>query len=238
LELFEGSLEVPELALLNGFDVTYQGASLHVGGAGQRLLAFLALQERPVLRVYVAGRLWLDSTEDRALGSLRSALWSCRRHGVELVDARKSQIRLAAHVAVDLRKAEAYAHQLLDDTNEPDLWDLARIIGPCDLLPDWYDDWIVIERERFWQLRMHALDVVCERLTALGRYAEAVDAGLAAVREDPLRESAHRAVIKAHLAEGNRAEAIDDYRSFRARLRAELDIEPSPQIEVLLEDLM
>src|SRR6266571_3495035 len=50
-----------------------------------------------------------------------------------------------------------------------------------DLLPYWYEDWVLVERERFRQLRLHALEALCEQLTALGRFDHAVEAGIAAV---------------------------------------------------------
>ena len=42
-----------------------------------------------------------------------------------------------------------------------------------ELLPDWYDDWVLLERERFRQLRLHALDALCDDLTRAGRHWDA-----------------------------------------------------------------
>jgi DNA-binding SARP family transcriptional activator len=67
---------------------------------------------------------------------------------------------------------------------------------------------VLVERERFRQLRLHALEALCRRLTGDGLHAEAVDAGIAAIAAEPLRESAHRALMSAHVAEGNRGEAM------------------------------
>ena len=64
------------------------------------------------------------------------------------------------------------------------------------MLPACYDDWVLVQRDRFRQLRLHALEALCERLTASGRYGEAIDAGLAAVCAEPLRESSHRVLIR------------------------------------------
>jgi DNA-binding SARP family transcriptional activator len=113
----------------------------------------------------------------------------------------------------------------------------AALLARGEILPDWYDDWLVIERERFRQLRVHALERLCDRLTAAGRFAEAVDAGLAAVESEPLRESAHRALIRTHLAEGNACEALRQYRAFRELLRRELGLRPSELMEALVRRL-
>jgi DNA-binding SARP family transcriptional activator len=103
-----------------------------------------------------------------------------------------------------------------------------------DLLPGWYDDWVLFERERLRQLRLHALETLALALAAEGRFAAAVEAGLAAIRTEPLRESAHRVVVRVHLAEGNLTEALRQYELCRRLFRAELGLEPS----ALLTDLV
>jgi SARP family transcriptional regulator, regulator of embCAB operon len=103
-----------------------------------------------------------------------------------------------------------------------------------DLLPDWYDDWLVDDREGVRQLRLHALEVLSDELSLLGRHAEAIQAALAAVRLEPLRETAHATLIRAHLAEGNRSEARRQYYRCRDLLAAELAVEPSESIRRLI----
>ncbi|MFC9681484.1 BTAD domain-containing putative transcriptional regulator [Streptomyces sp. NPDC056948] len=98
-----------------------------------------------------------------------------------------------------------------------------------DLLPDWDEDWVVLEREWLRRLRLQALDTLAERLTRQGRPALALEAALASIRVEPLREDPHRAVISAHLAEGNVIEALRHYEAFRHLLRTELGTEPSRQ---------
>jgi DNA-binding SARP family transcriptional activator len=78
------------------------------------------------------------------------------------------------------------------------------------------------------------LECVCERLAARGEYARALEAGLTAVAGEPLRESAHRAVVKVHVAEGNHAEAIRQYRLYRELLHDQLGLTPSLQMLELL----
>jgi DNA-binding SARP family transcriptional activator len=97
----------------------------------------------------------------------------------------------------------------------------------ADLLPHWYDDWVLMEGEQWRQLRLHALEALAGRLTAAGRWGEAIDAASAAVRAEPLRESAHTALIQLHLAEGNQSEAVREFTRYRALLRTELGLEPT-----------
>ncbi len=107
-----------------------------------------------------------------------------------------------------------------------------------DLLPGWSDDWLILEQEAFRQTRLHALEQTCARLRHCGHYAAALRAGSAAVRCEPLRESAHRQLIKVHLAEGNHAEALRQYQSFRRLLAYELGLPPSASIRSLVAPLL
>jgi DNA-binding SARP family transcriptional activator len=221
------------IGLLGGFVLRRGHDVLHVGLTAQRLAAVLALHRRPLQRLFVAGLLWADSPESHAYSSLRTALWRLRRSGVDVVDTANGQITLSASVDVDVDAATARARRVL--AGDARTHDLEAICGEGDLLPDWYDDWIVIERERLRQLRLHALESLCASEAARGRFGHAAEAGLAAVACEPLRESAHRAVIAAHLAEDNHVEAVRQYRLFRELLTRHVGVEPSPQMRRLVE---
>jgi DNA-binding SARP family transcriptional activator len=219
------------LSLLGGFELRCTGQDVAVPRSGQRLLALLALQARPLERLWVAGTLWIDATEERAGASLRSALWRLPQPGgTAMVEASTTHLRLARDVAVDVHELAARAER--DDP------DLEPSVLAKDLLPDWYEDWVVLERERLRQLRLHALEALCRRLTQAGRFGAAVQAGLAAVAGEPLRESAHRTLIQAHLAEGNPGEAVRQYHLYRRLLAGELAIEPSAAIRELVRPLL
>lgn len=222
----------PRLGLLDGFRLRHRGHTLRLQPGAQRLLAFLALHDRPLHRLYVAGRLWTDSEQDHANASLRTTLWRLRRPDCVLVDATPSEMALADDVVVDIREAIERAHRVLDNRGEPP--DLAGLIGAGDLLPDLYDDWVILERERFRQLRLHALERLCEDLTAAGSYAAAAEAGFAAIASEPLRESAHRALISNHIAEGNLSEAFRQYRVYCDLARDQLGMAPSPGMRAMM----
>jgi DNA-binding SARP family transcriptional activator len=187
--------------------------------------------------MYIAGVLWPEVPTSRANANLRAGLWRLPAPCRLVVDQSAQDLRLA-DITVDLRDATALAQRLLDRTRhfaEGDLGSAARMELSADLLPTWYDDdWVLVERERFYQLRLHALEALCDRLITDGRYGEAIDAGLAAVTAEPLRESAHRVLIKAHLAEGNQGEADRQYQLCRHLLRDELGVEPSNALRALV----
>jgi DNA-binding SARP family transcriptional activator len=218
--------------LLDGFDLVCGGLSVSLPLSAQRLVAFVALHERPVLRSYVAGSLWLESSEERANANLRSALWRLHRNGRRVVECVGQRLALDSEVVVDLRESERLAQRVVNGGGGDDLEvEPSSLSG--DVLPGWYDDWTLFERERFRQIRLRALDTLCERLTEAGRVDAALEAGLAAIAAEPLRESSHRAVIRAHLADGNVAEAVRQYGLCRRLLNDQLGLEPSDQMDGL-----
>jgi DNA-binding SARP family transcriptional activator len=226
------------LKLLGGFELTLAGVPVSLPLRCQRLLAVLAIHDRPLLRSYVAGNLWLDTTEARAQANLRSVLWRLNSHSDRLVEASAQRLRLAPDVEVDLHRAVVLAQRLSEGTATPDELQYASTLLAADVLPDWYDEWLVAERERFRQLRLHALENLCEHLAEAGDLSGALQAGLAAVAGDPLRESAHRALIRLWLAEGNQGEAVRQYSMFRRLLQEQLGLTPSIHIEDLVSGLI
>jgi DNA-binding SARP family transcriptional activator len=167
--------------------------------------------------------LWPLGSDVRAAGNLRSALWRLRGAGLELLCADKYTLVLRDEVVDGSASCD-------------DLGVVPWGIDQFELLPGWYDDWTLIERERVTQRLLHGLEVQSRLLLTRGRCAEAVEAAMVAVGADPLRESAQQALIQAHFAEGNLAEGRRRYEVYRGLLRRELGIEPSPQLGALVHD--
>jgi DNA-binding SARP family transcriptional activator len=219
--------------LLGGFEFTRDGDTVVLPFRAQRLIAFLALHERSLHRLHVASTLWIDSTEKHANASLRTAIWRLQQLQPPLVSRSSTHLALAPGVSVDAIEIAAAAQRVLaGDAGGSDV--LPVLAAARELLPDWYDDWIVVERERLRQLCLHALERLSADATAGGRFAQATEAGLSAVALEPLRESAHRTVIEAYLAEGNAGEAIRQYRLFERLLDGKLGLRPSPRLQELM----
>ena len=94
-----------QLNLLRGFELRRRDTTADVPVNVQRLVAFLALADRPQHRVKIAGMLWADSSEERAAANLRTALWRSRRIDDALVCSHGSYLELGPEVRVDLAEA-------------------------------------------------------------------------------------------------------------------------------------
>ena len=209
--------------LLEGFDLSIDGESREVPLSAARLVAFLALRSRPAVRSHVAGVLWGDRSEDRAAACLRSAIWRVNAGRTpRVVDAGRSRIALWGNTSVDARDAAAAAHSQLM-RGAP----VAPEVLSGELLPGWYDDWVIVERERLRQLCLEGLEQMAQSLLESGRAPLAIEAALAVVAAEPLRESAHRVLVDAHVSVGNRAEALRQFQKCRVLLESELGLRPS-----------
>ncbi len=209
-------------------------------GGSQRLLAMLALRDRAVMRGAVAGTLWPEYSEHHAHSNLRSALSRLSELSRDAVLVTPLDLCLVEGVMVDIRESRVLAHRLLDpgaSLSEADLGPAAISVLADDLLPDWYDDWVLLEAEEWRQLRLHALEALADRLTVHRRFGVATAAALAAVRIEPLRESARAAAIRVHRAEGNLSEALREFDRYRTVLHAELGLEPTAGLRDLIADL-
>jgi DNA-binding SARP family transcriptional activator len=175
----------------------------------------------------------MDVRDERARGNLRTAIWNVRRVNPRLLHADSDQLRLGDDVDVDLRRTIRLAQQLLHKCSPVITEDTIGALD-ADLLPDWNDEWVLVDRERLRQLRLHALEELCRHLLTLGRHADAVDTAIAVVAADPLRESAHRVLIEAHLAEHNVNEAAVQFDRYRELVGSNLGIEPSEDLLMLV----
>lgn len=223
--------------LLGGFVVNQGGEALDMPSDACRVIAFLALQRTRVSRMFVAGELWIESDQTRAFGNLRSALWRIRQRSDALVWSEGDSLGLVPGVEVDVERADQTATAIFAGDGALDSPDLSIEPFVGELLPGWYEDWALIERERIRQQALHALEAIATRLTKMGRYPEAITAALSAIKMDPFRESAHRCLMRIYLNEGNPIEALRQYERYKALLSEDLALDPTPKMLALVKDL-
>jgi DNA-binding SARP family transcriptional activator len=221
--------------LLGCFEFLVADEPKDISRPAKRLLAMLALNQGGIAeRTYIAGTLWPESSESAARSNLRSALCSLGSLRRVIVESVPGGLRLARHLRVDLHACREKARRILDSEFEGD--DVPLSAFATDLLPHWDEIWVEQDRESFRQLRVRVLERLSNRLTGLGRFAEGIQAALLAVEAAPLRETAHRAVISALAAEGNRGEAMSRFNELCDVLDRELGVAPTFQIDDVLSE--
>ena len=230
--------------LIGGFRLRLHDRVVELPLGAQRLISYLALESSWVTRAYAAEMLWPDSRQRQAAANLRTALWRVRGQvRDDVIWTAPGRLALADTVAVDMQDVAKEARILIDAPVSQDLEFPvvnAETVSQLSLrlLPGWYDDWVVLEQERWDQLRLHALEAAAEVLLCRSQYMLALEASLAAARSELFRESAHRVIIRVYLAEGNWGAAIQHYQDYRRTLRRELNLEPTTAMDELMRPLI
>lgn len=229
-----------ELRLLGSFELTADDAPAGPSSPGsQRLVVLLALRDRVVSRAAVAGALWPDASTGLAALRLRAALSRLDPAARSVVELVPGGLRLDSACAVDYRDARAYAEQVLEAEHpsppQTAAETRASIAVLClELLPDNYDNWVLSEAEDWRLLRAAALEALTTALSENDQPHLVMGAARAAVRNEPLRETAQAALIKLHLVAGNQNEALRVYERFAAALHEALQRSPSPMLQSLV----
>ncbi|GAA4722984.1 hypothetical protein GCM10025782_21130 [Pedococcus ginsenosidimutans] len=216
------ALDVRQVAVLGGLGVR---PAHRLSGVGRRVLAYLAVRGPVAMRTMISMELWPDLSESRGRANLRRALWQLP---AGWVSSDGGELRLEAQVDLERARsaiAEAIATGRLPD-GDVDL--LTR-----DLLPGWYDEWLVGVQDQFHLGRIQALEAVSRTARAAGDHPLATRTALAAVCAEPLRESSVTALVEALLAERNLFEAVRRYESYAELLGREMRAEPGPALTAL-----
>jgi DNA-binding SARP family transcriptional activator len=227
------------IRLLGKFNLIVGRRAVTLGMTCQRLLTLIALKEGQINRTQAAGMLWPEASTVRASANLRSAVWRLHRLCEDVIDVSFYDLRLAPCVEVDIHHVFDVASELLDPSSITRAEDLTEAMG-CNLYQDIApnvgdDDWLRSERERFRQLRVHALESLSGRLVAAGWHGAAAEAALGAIRADPFRESAYQLLITVHLAQGSQYEARRHHAAYCDLLRSEMGLVPSPEFMRLID---
>ncbi len=205
----------------------------------EALLAYLVLHPSVHSRERIASLFWGDSPEELARRSLRTALASLRKEVSEdliISDRESLQLNPQVPIWVDASEMEKQAKEILAANGHPvsgmDL-DLYR----ADLLQDFYDDWVLEEREHYRNLFVRALSYFAQSLKSQGDYQRTISVAQKIISIDPWNEQAYQHLIFCYGALGNRTEALKSYKECARRFRDHFGMEPSEATVALIEQV-
>ncbi len=221
-----------EIRLLGGFSVTKDGVPLNIGSrAAQALLAYLALTAGSRhRRERLTGLLWPDSDEASARQNLRNALWALRK-------AVGEGYLLADKISVGFDQHAGYFLDAAALSGSVDLEEAVASYGG-ELLPGFYDEWVLLERERLRAEFDGQAELLVERLLADGRARDALGWAERWIAQGQAPEPAYRALMSVHHALGDQAGLASAYRRAVKALQEDLGLEPSPETQAHYERLL
>lgn len=226
------------IKLLGRFEVHLQGEPVDIPyRPAQSLLAFLILNAgAEYRREHLAGMLWPDSDETTARANLRQILWRLRKAigDGHLVTSKVS-------VAFDA-SADHWLDVSLIKTEGYEGWPLSRLLEAIsayegELLPGFYDDWIVQERVVLRSAFERKMNVLLARLLNEHRWADVVEWGEHWLSVDQAPETAYRSLMVAHRGLGDLKGVAAVYQRCVRTLRDEYEVEPSADTSDLFERL-
>jgi len=221
-----------DLTLLGYWQLTMNGEPVDVGARQQRVLTALALLGvRP--RHFIANLLWPDGSELQAAGNLRASIFRICHELPGLIRIR-DPLTLDETTTIDVQNLRRLIGDITDLQHTAQKSRTIELLRTADLLPGWYEDWVVSEQELLQHERVDALEVLAREFIATGDTGHALIAARSAAAIEPLRESVQMVLVKAHLATDDRASALRVYQHFRAGLHRELGVSPSPRFAELI----
>lgn len=217
----------------------------------QELLSYLLIhRDRPHSREALASLLWGDTSTEKSKKYLRQALWhlhaalnSDNGNGTEVLMVDHDWLSLNPHsnlwtdVAVFERAfagAEGVAGRQLDGEKAQALKDAVSLYND-DLLPGYYQDWILFERERLQNMYLLMLDKLIVYLQYHGEYEVAQGYGATILRYDPARERTHRQLMHLFSLAGDRTAALRQFERCALALKQELGVKPEKKTIELYE---
>jgi DNA-binding SARP family transcriptional activator len=221
-----------QLNLFQRWQLLCGQTEVHVASRQQRLIAALALFG-PRNRRYMSGLLWPDSPEARALESLRVSMHLISRQAPGLLVNGGTVLSLVDSLSVDLRQClEQIRNCERSGASAKEDACLSHVLR-ADLLPGWYEDWVILEQNRLRNFRLRVLAGHAQRWLEQEEAEKAADAARSALELEPLQESCVGLLMRAELKQGNSARAVNTFENFKARLTTELGVSPSPHLTEL-----
>jgi DNA-binding SARP family transcriptional activator len=238
------------ICLFGAYPIRVGGQPYHLGISGkteqlfQYLLVNLGRESR---REYLADLFWRNSTAERQRSALNSAIWRIKRQlgaveGVDLhCDGPAVFLHIEESVETDARALTEIVHSLAPGI-DMDAQVAARLRLALDacaapFMDGVTSDWVLTERERLFNLQIRGMTLLMHWLGQQRSYEDALEIGRRLLAADPARESAQCEVMWLYMLNGQRAQAIRQYKWFRKWLREELEIEPMPETKALYDHI-
>lgn len=225
-----------QLRLLQTWQLSRDADVVHVAARQQRLITALAITG-PRPRSFLVGLLWPDKAEARALESLRVSVHLVSRQLPGLLVNDGAVLSLNGQVDVDLHRVRAGIRTLGQPGLNGNAASCLALLRDAELLPGWYEDWVLFEQGRLSQERLHAFNIIARESLARGDYETALEASQAALEVEPLYESAVALLIQSESRQGNAVAALRAFEKYRTKLQEEMGLTPSDAILRLVNEV-
>jgi non-specific serine/threonine protein kinase len=229
-----------EVRLLGKFEIKRDKKLITISSRpAQSLFAYLILNAGTShRREKLAGMLWPDSLEETARDNLRHALWRMRK---ALEAAYSTRFLHADDVSISFKESPDYwldAAELRKVSEDASADELSAVLSTYqgELLPGFYDEWVILEREHLHSIFEHHMTRLLALLKDEKRWTDILQWGERWIKLGEKPEPAFRALMAAHAAKGDMSKVAATYERCVKSLK-EFGVEPSKETRVLYERL-
>jgi WD40 repeat protein/DNA-binding SARP family transcriptional activator len=231
-----------QVRLLGQFSIHIDDVPIYINSRpAQSLLAYLIINAgRHFRREKLAGLFWPDTTEENARNNLRQALWRVRKsldinapQPLFVVDEINIAFNASSDYHLDVLELEA---NLNEDISLPRLIEIVSLYQG-ELLPGFYDDWVVLERERLNSIFEARMGSLIEGLVENQNWTEVIAWSEKWISLGGVPETAYRGLMMAHISQGDISKMAATYRRCEKAMRNELGVAPSEFTQSLFEQL-
>jgi WD40 repeat protein/DNA-binding SARP family transcriptional activator len=235
-----------EVRLLGQFDLHYNGQQIMIPSRpAQSLLAYLALNAGiSHRREKLAGLFWPETTEANARGYLRKALWLIRKSFEDAGTPWQVFLQID-EIAICFKKTSSYwlDADFIRSHKDQQAWAIEDLthIGSLylgELLPGFYDEWIVVEREGLQICFDQKIRLLLDRLIREHCWEDVLEWGERWIAHGNTPELAYRALMIAHAGIGDRAGITTVYHRVVENLEKELGTAPSVDLQETYKRLL
>jgi WD40 repeat protein/class 3 adenylate cyclase len=230
-----------QIRLLGQFDIRIDGKRVAISSrVGQSLFAYLALTAGiPHRREKLAGMFWPDTSDENSRKNLRNELWRIRK-AISAQQSTESEYLLADEFTLTFNHdAEYWLDVSQMERSDLDLQSLTSNLSlyQGELLPGFYDDWIVLERERIQAIFESRMEQLIEQLVVAERWIAIQEWGERWLAFGKAPESAYRALMLASGVHGDMAKVASLYQRCTDDLQEHLGVKPSAETRALYDGL-
>ena len=232
-----------EIHLLGHYDVRRDGAPVQIPSRqAQSLLAYLVLTAGTAhRREKLAGLLWPDATEANARAYLRQALWRLRK----ALHASADDYFTSDELSIGFDPGSSFWLDTLALDGRPTQTEpnsigelmLSLDVYRGELLPGFYDDWAMIERDRLQAVFERKARLLLDGLTEARRWPELLDWAERWIALGGAPEPAYRALMRAQAGLGDISGVRAAFQRCEAALSKDLGVPPSAETRALLQAL-
>jgi class 3 adenylate cyclase len=230
-----------QIRLLGQFDVRIDGKRVAIASrVGQSLFAYLVLTAGiPHRREKLAGMFWPDTSDENSRKNLRNELWRIRK-AISAQQSNESEYLLADEFTLTFNHDAEYWLDV-SQMERPDL-DLQSLTSNLslyqgELLPGFYDDWIILERERIQAIFESRMEQLLEQLVVAERWIAIQEWGERWLTFGKAPEPAYRALMLASGVHGDMAKVASLYQRCTDELQEHLGVKPSAETRALYDGL-